>query len=119
VDGSSIKKHGGVRVVVVTLEEEELCSSLRLEFKTTNNETKYEAVLARLGITLEMGAKSIEVRSNSQVIVGHIKGEFEAKGEKMKLYLAKVQNMQSSFQKFCILLMHTYFLICASTVGTE
>jgi hypothetical protein len=34
--------------------------------------------------------------------VGHIKGEFEAKGDKMKKYLAKVQGMQSSFQKFNI-----------------
>jgi hypothetical protein len=34
--------------------------------------------------------------------VGHIRGEFEAKGEKMKRYLAKVQDLQTSFQKFCI-----------------
>jgi hypothetical protein len=34
--------------------------------------------------------------------VGHIRGEFKAKGEKMKKYLAKVQGMQTSFKKFCI-----------------
>jgi hypothetical protein len=34
--------------------------------------------------------------------VGHIRGEFEAKEEKMKRYLAKVRSMQTSFQKFCI-----------------
>jgi hypothetical protein len=34
--------------------------------------------------------------------VGHIRGEFEAKGEKMKKYLAKVQSMQAAFQKFSI-----------------
>jgi hypothetical protein len=34
--------------------------------------------------------------------VGHIQGEFEAKGEKMKRYLSKVQDMQASFQKFYI-----------------
>jgi hypothetical protein len=34
--------------------------------------------------------------------VGHIRGEFEAKWEKMKMYLSKVHNMQFSFQKFCI-----------------
>jgi ribonuclease HI len=93
VDGSSTRKHGGAGVVVVTPEEEELCSSLRLEFKTTNNKAEYEAVIVELYVTPEMGTKSVEVRSNSQVIVGHIKGEFEAKGEKMNLYLSKVQNM--------------------------
>jgi hypothetical protein len=34
--------------------------------------------------------------------VGHIQGEFEAKGERMKKYLTKVQGMQASFQKFSI-----------------
>jgi ribonuclease HI len=75
---------------------------LRLEFRTTNNEAEYEAVIAGLGLALELGAKSVEVRSDSQVIVGHIKGEFEAKGDKMKKYLAKVQGMLTSFQKFSI-----------------
>jgi ribonuclease HI len=35
--------------------------------------------------------------------MGHIRGEFEVKGGKMKMYLSKVHNMQSSFQKFCIM----------------
>jgi ribonuclease HI len=77
-------------------------SSLKLEFKTTNNEAKYEAVIAGLGVALEMGAELVEVKSNFQMIAGHIKGEFKAKGERMKLYWSKVQNMQSSFQTFCI-----------------
>jgi ribonuclease HI len=83
--------------VLVTPEGEELNGSLRLEFRTTNNEAEYEAVIAGLGFSLELGADSVEVRSDSQVIVGHVRGEFEAKGEKMKKYLAKVQSMQTSF----------------------
>jgi hypothetical protein len=38
VDGSSTKKNGGDGVVLITSDAEELCSSLNLEFKTTNNE---------------------------------------------------------------------------------
>jgi ribonuclease HI len=103
VDGSSTRKNGGAGMVLVTPEEEELSGALRLEFKTTNNKTEYEAVIAGLGMTLELRAVSVEVWSDSQVIVGHIRGEFEVKGEKMKRYLAKVQDMQTSFQKFCIM----------------
>jgi ribonuclease HI len=88
--------------VIITPEGEELNGSLRLEFRTTNNEAEYEAVIAGLRLALELGAKSVEVRSDSQVIIGHIMGEFEAKGDKMKKYLAKVQGMQTSFQKFNI-----------------
>jgi ribonuclease HI len=102
VDGSSTKKNGGARIVLVTLEREELNGSFILEFKTTNNEAEYEAVIAGLGLALELGAKSVEIWSDSQVIVGHIRGKFEAKGERMRKYLTKVQSMKASFQKFSI-----------------
>ncbi|XP_059436814.1 uncharacterized protein LOC132169883 [Corylus avellana] len=101
VDGSSTKRNGGAGVVIITPDGRELKSSLRLEFKTTNNEAEYEAVIAGLGLALELEAEFVEVRSDSQVIVGHIRGEFEAKGSKMKLYLSKIQSMQKSFEKFC------------------
>jgi ribonuclease HI len=48
LDGSSTRKHGGAGVVLITPDEEELSSSLRLEFKTTNNEAEYEVVIASL-----------------------------------------------------------------------
>jgi ribonuclease HI len=102
VDGSSTRKNGSARIVLFTPEGEELNASLRLKFRTTNNEAEYEAVIAGLRLALELGAESVEVQSNSQVIVGHIRGEFEVKGEKMKKYLMKVQGMQTSFKKFCI-----------------
>ena len=97
------KKNGGAKILLITLDGEELSSSLRLEFKTTNNEAEYEVVIAGLGMALELWANFVEVWSDSQVIVGHVWGKFKAKGEKMKMYLSKVHNMQSSFQKFCIM----------------
>ena len=102
VDGSSTRKNRGAGVLLITPSREELSSSLMLEFRTTNNEAEYEAVIANLRMALELGAESVEIQNDSQVIVGHIRGEFEAKGEKMKMYLSKVQHMQSYFQKFCI-----------------
>ena len=79
--------------MLIIPEGEELSSSLRLEFRTTNNEAEYKAVIVGLGMALKLGAVSAEIQSDSQVIVGHIRGEFEAKGEKMKMYLSKVQRM--------------------------
>jgi ribonuclease HI len=102
VDGSSTKKNGGAGIVLFTPDGDELSSSLKLEFKTTNNEAEYEAVVAGLGLALELGADNVELRSDSQVIVGHINGEYEAKGERMKKYLTKVQTMQTAFQRFYI-----------------
>jgi ribonuclease HI len=72
VDGLSTKKHGGGEVVLVTPDGEELRSSLKLEFKITNDEAEYEAVLATLSLACEMEAKFVELQSDSRVIVGHI-----------------------------------------------
>jgi ribonuclease HI len=66
-----------------------------MDFPTTNNEAEYEAVLAGLGIAKDLGAKNLEVRSDSQVIVGHIQGDYEARGDKMIKYLAKVQESRA------------------------
>jgi ribonuclease HI len=85
--------------LLITLDGEELSSSLRLEFRTINNEAEYEVVIAGLGMTLELGAESVEIQSDSQVIVGYIRGEFEAKGKKMTRYLSKVHDMQSFFSE--------------------
>ncbi|XP_059428521.1 uncharacterized protein LOC132162283 [Corylus avellana] len=41
VDGSSTRRHGGAGVIRITPKGEELRSSIRLEFRTTNNEAEY------------------------------------------------------------------------------
>jgi ribonuclease HI len=102
MDGSVAKKSGGARIVINAPDGKKLYNSLRLEFRVTNNEAEYEAVIAGLKIAQEMGAEYVELRSDSQVIVGHIQGVFKAKGERMKLYLSQVQDMQASLKQFCI-----------------
>ena len=58
-----------------------------------------EAIIARIDMAWEMGVKSQEVKSDSQVVVGHIKGEYEAQGKKTKQYLAKVKEIMEVFDK--------------------
>ena len=71
-----------------------------MKFTATNNEAEYEAVIVGLSIAREVGARNVEVQSDSQVVVGHIKREYEAKGEKkMKKYLTKVKSTMRYFDK--------------------
>lgn len=60
---------------------------MRLEFKTTNNEAKYEVLLARLAMVEPLGAKEVDVKVDSQVVVNQVIGEYLTKGEKLKKYL--------------------------------
>ena len=57
--------------------------SLRLDFLATNNEAEYEALLMGMAIVQRMSGKSVKIFSDSRLVVGQVKGEFEAKDERM------------------------------------
>ena len=46
--------------------------SFRLRFKASNNEAKYEALLVGLKAVLGMGARDVEVYSNSRLVVNQV-----------------------------------------------
>lgn len=60
------------------LNREECEPAIQLEFTTTNNEAEYEAIIVGMKMAREMGVKNLEVRSDSQVVIRHVKGEYEA-----------------------------------------
>ena len=65
--------------------------SLRLDFSATNNEVKYETLLERMTMVQRMGGKFIKLFSDSRLVVGQVRGEFEAKDERMQGYLSQVK----------------------------
>ena len=50
-----------------------------------------------------MGGKSIKLFSDSRLVVGQVKGEFEAKDERMRGYLSQVKIIQTKFESFSLL----------------
>ena len=50
-----------------------------------------------------MGGKSIKLFSDSRLIVGQVRGEFETKDERMQRYHSQVKSMQSKFDSFDLL----------------
>ena len=50
-----------------------------------------------------MGGKSIKLFSDSRLVVGQVRGEFETKDERMQRYLSQVKCMQSRFDSFDLL----------------
>ena len=68
-----------------------------------NNEAEYEALLMGMAKVQRMGGKSVKVFSDSRLVVGQVKGEFEAKDERMQGYLSQVKCLQSEFDSFNLL----------------
>ena len=71
--------------------------ALRFGFQASNNEVKYEVVIARLNLAHSMEADQLEVCSDSQLVVKQIEDDYEAKGEKMIWYLKKVRELLKKF----------------------
>ena len=77
--------------------------SLRLDFSATNNEAEYDTLLMGLAMVQRMGGKSVKVFSDSRLVFGQVKGEFEAKDERMQGYLNLDKCLQSEFDSFDLL----------------
>ena len=73
--------------------------ALRFGFQAFNNEAKYEAVIAGLNLTHFMEADQLEVSRDSQLVVKQIEDFYEARGEKMILYLKKVRELIKKFTR--------------------
>ena len=60
---------------------------VRLDFPTTNNEAEYETLVVGLDLAIAVGATSVVVYGDSQVVMKQVNGDYECKGERMKKYL--------------------------------
>ena len=60
--------------------------ALKFRFKASNNEAEYEALIAELKHAKEMKVESLEIFSDSQLVVCQITDEYQAQEEKMAAY---------------------------------
>ena len=88
IDGASNQKGSGVGLVLISPEKLIIEKSLRLGFLAKNNDTEYEALLEGMSMVQRMGGKSATMLSDSRLVVGQVKGELEARDERMQGYLA-------------------------------
>ena len=87
VDGATNQKGSGMGLVLISPEKLVVEKLLRLGFSATNNEAEYEALLEGMSMVQRMGGKSATMFSDSRLVVGQVKGELEARDERMQGYL--------------------------------
>ena len=75
MDGSSNKKGSGAGIVLEGPENFQVEMALRLEFKTSNNQGEYGALIAGLLLARDMGVDNVICKSDSQLTVGVIKNQ--------------------------------------------
>ena len=79
-----IKGGSEVGLVLISPEKTIIEKSLRLWFLATNNESEYEALLQGMAMVQKMWGKTIEMFSDSRLVVGQVNGELEARDVRMQ-----------------------------------
>ena len=83
MDGAANQKGSRIGLILISPEGITIEKSLRLGFSATNNEAEYEALLHGMMMVQKMGGKTIEVFSDSRLVVGQVMGELEARDARM------------------------------------
>jgi ribonuclease HI len=78
------------------------CYTTRLDFSCTNNIAEYEALLLGLRKLKAMGIRRVILKTDSQVISGHIDKSSKARDPKLEKYLDTVRRLETCFEGFSI-----------------
>ena len=70
-----------------------------MQYQTTNNKVEYEALFKGLELAKSIGAKSILILGDSQLVMGQVNGTCKAKEERMKKYLEKILQLVKKFKE--------------------
>jgi len=68
----------------------------------TNNQAEYRAIVAALEEASRLGAKQVEIRMDSELIVKQINGEYRVKKATLKPLYQQVKQQQGSLEGFTI-----------------
>ena len=69
IDGSSNVNGSSIGLVLTLLEGDLIQQAIHCGFRTTNNEAEYDALIAGLTLTKDMGIKKLDIHSYSQLVV--------------------------------------------------
>jgi len=70
--------------------------------RATNNQAEYRAIIAALEKALALGARQVELNSDSELMVRQIKGQYRVRKEALRPLYQRVKELQSLLEGFTI-----------------
>ena len=70
--------------------------------RATNNQAEYRAIITALEEAIRLGAKQVNINSDSELIVKQINGEYRVKKATLKPLYQQVKQLQSQLKGFTI-----------------
>ncbi|XP_057450727.1 uncharacterized protein LOC130742637 [Lotus japonicus] len=102
VDGSSNNTGSGAGITIESPDRMVIEQSLKFEFKASNNQSEYEALIAGLRLAIELGVQKLFIKGDSQLVVKQVKGEYQVKDPQLSKYLEVVRRLMMEIGKIRI-----------------
>ncbi|XP_024030692.1 uncharacterized protein LOC112094323 [Morus notabilis] len=96
VDGALNDNGSGAGVLLISPEGHKITSVVRFKLKASNNEAEYEALIAGLRLACHLKIERLSIFSDSQLVIGQVKEEYQVHGEKMGAYLRKITRAENT-----------------------
>jgi hypothetical protein len=90
------------RSVLVAPSNVRTCYAIKLDFSCTNNIAEYDALLLGLQKLKAIGIRRAILKTDSQVISGHVDNSCKARDPKLEKYLDAVRRLEASFEGFFV-----------------
>ena len=97
MDGASRQTRGGFGLQLIVLIGEMIEKAIQLDFPTSNNETEFEAILAKINLAKFVSLEKLIIRSDSQLVVGQVNEEYKTRDQRMVRYASLVKQCLKSF----------------------
>jgi len=104
-DGTAKPNPGPAAIGVIMKDEQgRLIASISQPIgPATNNQAEYKAIIAALEGAIRLGVDQVDLRSDSELVVKQVKGQYRVKNASLKPLHQKIKQLQSQLQAFTII----------------
>ena len=103
-DGTS-RHNPGPAAIGATIKDDRgnlLASISRSIGRATNNQAEYKALIAALEKAIDMGARQVDIRLDSELVVRQVKGKYRVKNAALRPLYLRVGELLSQLEGFTI-----------------
>ena len=96
-DGSLMKTGAGAGLLFISPLGVHMRYMVRLHFAASNNVAEYEALINGLQVAIELGARRLDVRGDSRLVIDQVMKESNCLDPKMEAYCKLVRRLEDKF----------------------
>ncbi|XP_050876271.1 uncharacterized protein LOC127079966 [Lathyrus oleraceus] len=97
-DGSSHKNGTGIGILILSTQDILTKIKCKIDGKCSNNEAEYEALTTGLKFLRDLGAKKVEIKGDSELVIKQITREYKCIKENMLMYFEMAKHLLKYFE---------------------